>query len=372
MAAHSNAIVVLDNTGMEMINQDHFKKSEIRQRLDELHRLWELLLSKLAEKGMRLQQALVLVQFLRQCDEVMFWINDKETFVTTEEFGHDLEHVEVLQRKFDEFQKDMASQEFRVTDVCETADKLVSDQHPESSVVTDKKAELLEAWARLKALATERQQELFVAYRLHQIGTWLEKQKALLSSQDFGDSPEAAEALIKKIDDLLKSMDRERKKVPPAAAKKPAAKKPAAKKGEILLPSSDCPPGGKEAKAKEAIQKSTTTTSLGQGAGDLIASLNSIVFSVKLDQKRGSSSRRLDCQRLQRQQLRLLLVALDCLQLHQQLLLQHLLSTLVLLLLLQQQLPAQDSVSAGELRAQASVSAELLQLHPRHPPQEAV
>lgn len=44
---------------------------------EELHRLWELLLSKLAEKGMKLQQALVLVQFLRQCDEVMFWINDK-------------------------------------------------------------------------------------------------------------------------------------------------------------------------------------------------------------------------------------------------------------------------------------------------------
>jgi hypothetical protein len=34
-------------------------------------------LSKLAEKGVKLQQALVLVQFLRQCDEVMFWINDK-------------------------------------------------------------------------------------------------------------------------------------------------------------------------------------------------------------------------------------------------------------------------------------------------------
>lgn len=29
----------------------------------------------------------------------------KEAFVTTEEFGQDLEHVEVLQRKFDEFLK---------------------------------------------------------------------------------------------------------------------------------------------------------------------------------------------------------------------------------------------------------------------------
>ena len=42
----------------------------------------------------------------RQCDEVMFWIKDKEALVTTEEFGDDLEHVEVLQRKFEEFQKD--------------------------------------------------------------------------------------------------------------------------------------------------------------------------------------------------------------------------------------------------------------------------
>ena len=58
VAAHSNAIVVLDNTGMEMINQEHFQKVAIKERLDELHRLWELLLSKLAEKGMRLQQAL--------------------------------------------------------------------------------------------------------------------------------------------------------------------------------------------------------------------------------------------------------------------------------------------------------------------------
>lgn len=45
--------------------------------LEQLHKDWDLLLSKLAEKGVKLQQALVLVQFLRQCDEVMFWINDK-------------------------------------------------------------------------------------------------------------------------------------------------------------------------------------------------------------------------------------------------------------------------------------------------------
>lgn len=106
---------------------------------EDLHALWSLLLNRLAEKGMKLNQALVLVQFFRQCDEVMFWINDKETFVTTDEFGDDLEHVEVLQRKFDEFQKDMASQEYRVTEVNDLADKLVLEGHPESDVIIRRK-----------------------------------------------------------------------------------------------------------------------------------------------------------------------------------------------------------------------------------------
>lgn len=38
MAAHSNAIVTLDNTGTEMINQEHFQKVAIEERLAELHR----------------------------------------------------------------------------------------------------------------------------------------------------------------------------------------------------------------------------------------------------------------------------------------------------------------------------------------------
>lgn len=106
---------------------------------EELHRLWEQLLSKLAEKGMKLQQALVLVQFLRHCDEVMFWINDKSSFLSSEEFGHDLEHVEVLQRKYDEFQKDMASQEYRVTEVNELAEKLLLDGHPDTNTIVTRR-----------------------------------------------------------------------------------------------------------------------------------------------------------------------------------------------------------------------------------------
>jgi spectrin alpha len=213
VAAHSNAVVVLDNTGMEMINQAHFAAEIIRRRLEELHRLWELLLSKLAEKGMKLQQALVLVQFLRQCDEVMFWINDKETFVTTDEFGHDLEHVEVLQRKFDEFQKDMVSQEYRVTEVNELADKLVAEGHPERDTILSRKEELNEAWMRLKQLALMRQEKLFGAHEIQRFNrdadetvAWISEKDVVLSSDDYGRDLASVQTLQRKHDGVERDL----------------------------------------------------------------------------------------------------------------------------------------------------------------------
>uniref|UniRef100_A0A8C9FCI1 SPTAN1 n=1 Tax=Pavo cristatus TaxID=9049 RepID=A0A8C9FCI1_PAVCR len=75
--ANSGAIVKLDETGNQMINEGHFASETIRTRLQELHRLWELLLEKMREKGVKLLQAQKLVQFLRECEDVMDWINDK-------------------------------------------------------------------------------------------------------------------------------------------------------------------------------------------------------------------------------------------------------------------------------------------------------
>lgn len=41
----------------------------------------------------------------REANELQQWINEKEAALTNEEVGADLEQVEVLQKKFDDFQK---------------------------------------------------------------------------------------------------------------------------------------------------------------------------------------------------------------------------------------------------------------------------
>ncbi|KAH3689596.1 hypothetical protein DPMN_194383 [Dreissena polymorpha] len=176
-----------------------------QERLDELHRLWELLLSKLKDKGLKLQQALKLVQFMRECNEVMFWIHDKEAFVTSEEFGQDLEHVEVLQKKFDEFQKDLQNHEDKVTEVNTLSQQLLEDGHPDEDTINQKRDEVNEAWARLKQLSLLRQERLFGAHEIQRFNrdadetiAWIMEKDAILSTDDYGRDLASVQALRRK------------------------------------------------------------------------------------------------------------------------------------------------------------------------------
>lgn len=55
-------------------------------------------------KGM-LEKSCKKFMLFREANELQQWINEKEAALMSEEVGADLEQVEVLQKKFDDFQK---------------------------------------------------------------------------------------------------------------------------------------------------------------------------------------------------------------------------------------------------------------------------
>uniref|UniRef100_A0A0K0ELE0 SH3 domain-containing protein n=1 Tax=Strongyloides stercoralis TaxID=6248 RepID=A0A0K0ELE0_STRER len=211
--AHSNAITKLDKTGNDMIQNGHFASETIRKRLQELHALWDKLFFKLNEKGVKLQQALKLLQYNRQCDEVLYWIKDKEAFVTAEDFGMDLEHVEVLQRKFDEFLKELGNHHYRINDVNQAADKLYDEGHPEAEVIFRKRDEVNEAWHKLNTLAATRREGLFGAHQVQRFNrdidetmSWVVEKEAILSSDDFGRDLNNVQALQRKLENTERDL----------------------------------------------------------------------------------------------------------------------------------------------------------------------
>uniref|UniRef100_A0A673X9Q9 Spectrin alpha, non-erythrocytic 1 n=1 Tax=Salmo trutta TaxID=8032 RepID=A0A673X9Q9_SALTR len=207
--ANAGAIIKLDETGNLMISEGHFASETIR----ELHRLWDLLLQKTKEKGVRLLQAQKLVQYLRECEDALDWISDKEAMATSEELGQDLEHVEVLQKKFEEFQTDLAAHEERVNEVNQLAGKLSQESHPEVELIVRKQEEVNAAWQRLKGLAQQRQGRLFGAAEVQRFNrdvdetiSWIKEKEQLMASDDFGRDLASVQALLRKHEGLERDL----------------------------------------------------------------------------------------------------------------------------------------------------------------------
>uniref|UniRef100_A0A665WIH7 Spectrin alpha chain, non-erythrocytic 1 n=1 Tax=Echeneis naucrates TaxID=173247 RepID=A0A665WIH7_ECHNA len=211
--ANAGAIIKLEDTGNLMITEGHFASETIRTRLEELHRLWELLLLRTKEKGMRLLQAQKLVQYLRECEDALDWISDKEAMATSEELGQDLEHVELLQKKFEEFQTDLAAHEERVNEVNQLAAKLIQETHPEAELILRKQEEVNDAWQRLKGLAQQRQAKLFGAAEVQRFNrdvdetiSWIKEKEQLMASDDFGRDLASVQALLRKHEGLERDL----------------------------------------------------------------------------------------------------------------------------------------------------------------------
>ena len=85
----------------------HYAFEEIEAQLEELFQLWEHLREATGTKGRGLEEALSLVQFNRKVDAVQTLVRDRMAVASSQETGRDLEHCQVLIKKFDEFKKVM-------------------------------------------------------------------------------------------------------------------------------------------------------------------------------------------------------------------------------------------------------------------------
>ena len=55
--------------------------------------------------------------------------------MNSDELGKDLEHVEVLQAKFNDLQKDLLANEGRLNNVSEMAEEMIKENHPDTDTI---------------------------------------------------------------------------------------------------------------------------------------------------------------------------------------------------------------------------------------------
>ncbi|XP_046912675.2 spectrin alpha chain isoform X2 [Dermatophagoides farinae] len=202
--AHTSAIETLDQNGNQMIQSQHFASDTIKKRLEEIHKLWDMLFMKIQLRGVRLNEALILLQFSKKCDEILYWITDKESQLGTDGID-DIDHIEVHTRKFEDLVKDMSGEEFRILEINDQANKLISNGHPDAAVISKNKQQVNDAWENLKNMAANRKDKLGAGHEIHDFTQetletlgWITDKDQTLANDDLGKDLMSVQALQRK------------------------------------------------------------------------------------------------------------------------------------------------------------------------------
>lgn len=80
-----------------------------------------------ASRRQRLEESIKLHQYLRDVEELSTWLEEKQQVAASDDYGKDLDHLLMLQKKFDDFRREVANNTSRYTTVNNTGRKLIAE-----------------------------------------------------------------------------------------------------------------------------------------------------------------------------------------------------------------------------------------------------
>ncbi|XP_050313156.1 spectrin beta chain, non-erythrocytic 1 isoform X2 [Anthonomus grandis grandis] len=195
----------IKNSANNLVEREHFDSENIIEKKVQVETEFNDLRKLVSEREVRLDEALLYFGFLHECNDVQEWMRDQTYKTDSEEYGNDLEHVELLIQAFDTFHASLVNSEPRVIQCMENGNAIIESKSSYSSEVQIKVSEMRNAWEDLIELANARKEALNGAKQVHlfdrtaeEIISWIqEKESDLIYGAYIYDS-ETIEQLIRK------------------------------------------------------------------------------------------------------------------------------------------------------------------------------
>lgn len=157
------------------------------------------------EREKRLSEALTYFSFVRECSEMQEWMNDQQAKAASEDYGTDVEHVELLIQAFETFLASLNNSELRVQSCIDNGTKLIAAQNAHKSKIEQKVSEVKDQWEDLMELAQARHEALAGAKQVHLFDrtadetiSWILEKEATLAIDTYDQDLESIQALARK------------------------------------------------------------------------------------------------------------------------------------------------------------------------------
>nr|BAN20944.1 spectrin [Riptortus pedestris] len=200
--------------GLTASQQNLADSSSISARQAQIEGQYKHLLDLARERQNKLNETVKAYVLVREAAELATWIKDKENHAQVQDIGEDLEQVEVMQKKFDDFQSDLKANEVRLAQMNEIAMQLMTLGQTEAAVKIQTQLEdLNEKWTSLQTLTKERATQLGSAHevqRFHrdvdETKEWIQEKDEALNNDDLGKDLRSVQALQRKHEGLERDL----------------------------------------------------------------------------------------------------------------------------------------------------------------------
>ncbi|CAP39687.2 Protein CBR-SMA-1 [Caenorhabditis briggsae] len=204
----------VERQGEELVADNHFMSEQVKAQLVELRSGWDELRTKSALKTQRLREAFELHSLQRKVEDLEKWLDKVEGELASEDHGRDMLSTELLIKKLDTLQTEIAGRSDAVVEMMKKAREL----RVQGSAAADdclKQAEQVEArYSGLDEPVQIRRENLVDAQAFFEWVKaaeedleWLSDKMPLASSGESGDSLQSALSLQKKHAALEKELE---------------------------------------------------------------------------------------------------------------------------------------------------------------------
>lgn len=207
--------------GLSASQQNLIDGHSIAKRQAQINSQYDNLLALARERQNKLNETVKAYVLVREAADLSSWIKDKESHAQIKDVGEDLEEVEVLQKKFDDFNDDLKANEVRLAKLNEIAVQLTSLGKTEAALKIKTQVQTLnEEWQQLQHITTERASQLGSAHevqRFHrdvdETKDWISEKDNALDNDDLGKDLRGVQTLQRKHEGMERDLAALRDKI---------------------------------------------------------------------------------------------------------------------------------------------------------------
>ncbi|ALC43340.1 alpha-Spec, partial [Drosophila busckii] len=213
VAHHNELAEQLKQKDEHYFQAQHFLREEIHERAMAAIKRYNSLHEPLAIRRENLEDSLSLQQFLRDAEDELQWLAEKQLVAGSQDLGSSLLAVQGLQKKHNALEAELTSQEPLIQALLQRGQQMIRDNHFASEQLQYKSELLQQQLAQLKDLTSIRRLRLLDAVEsqlfyveANEADAWMREKRPILTSSDYGRDEMSVQTHQKKLEVLQREL----------------------------------------------------------------------------------------------------------------------------------------------------------------------